>query len=174
MLPLPTDPDTLTACGITWDAYDIARFLRLCAEDSSGCLVWMGAKSRGRGNTAWYGSFTVKGKTVRAHKFYAVAVLGQRPQTGIHHLDHDCCNSLCVRHVECVPAMVNLKLRWIRVQVGIDEDIDRDELVRNRMQNWLCEVGASRFHPEDAERLAQRWQLPEHKFRPDPFDPRYW
>lgn len=130
--PLPIDdPDqsVLSACGISWDGYDIARFLRRCRVDGK-CLIWDGAKSRGRGNTAWYGSFWTQGKTVRAHKFYAVAVLGLRPAAnGSDHLDHHCSNSLCVSCVICVPSSVNLKLRWLRLQVGLD-DIDEYEKMR--------------------------------------------
>lgn len=122
------ESDTLTACGISWDHHDIARFLMLTRQDGKH-LVWAGAKSRGRGNTAWYGSFSTKGKAVRAHKFYAVAILGLRPRFGIDHLDHGCPDSLCVSCISVVPEWVNLALRWIRVQVGLDEDKIRDAIV---------------------------------------------
>lgn len=174
--------DILSACGVHWDASDIARFLSK-TEDDGSCLLWTGAKSRGRGNLAWYGSFkpTFTRYTIRAHKFYAIAVLGLRPRPGVHHLDHTCTNSLCVRHVECVPESVNLKLRWIRTQVGLEDDADREELVRQRMAAWLQEKGRSFFHPDDADRLWRKYintgkveGLPENKFFPDIFDPRYW
>lgn len=187
LLPPPLPPgkhagDLLTACGITWDAYDIARFLDTCTENSDGCLIWEGTRSRGRGNTAWYGSFkpTFHPYPIRAHKFYAVAVLGHRPKPDIHHLDHTCQNSLCVRHIDCVPAIVNLKLRWIRAQVGLDDTPDYEENVRSRMAIWLRERGRSSFLPEDAERLWKQYVTtgtyegkPENLFLPDPFDPRF-
>lgn len=163
--------DQLNACGITWDASDIARFLSYTVEcPYTGCLIWAGAKSRGRGNTAWYGSFHMHPHSVRAHKFYAVAVLGLRPNSALHHLDHTCTNSLCVRHVECVPISVNLKLRWIRIQVGLDPEPDYDTAVRSRMQQFLIERGPLYFG-SDAPFLWQRWGLPESSYCPDPFHP---
>lgn len=178
--PSPYTGDLLTACGFSWDGADIARFLSMTSTNYDGCLIWEGARSRGRGNLDWYGSFHTQGRTVRAHKFYAVAVLGLRPKTDIHHLDHTCCNSLCVRHVECVPSVVNLRLRWIRVQVGLEPDPDYEEAVRSRMAQWLESKGRNFFLPEDAERLWQKYLLtgqvegkPENHFIPDTFDPRF-
>lgn len=187
LLPPPPLPsrhagDQLTASGVTWDASDIARFLDYCEENSDGCLVWQGTRSRGRGNTAWYGSFkpTAHRYPMRAHKFYAVAVLGLRPKSEVHHLDHTCQNSLCVRHIDCVPAIVNLKLRWIRAQVGLDETPDYEENVRSRMAIWLEEKGRSFFHPEDADRLWKQYistgtfeGKPENLYLPDRYDPRF-
>lgn len=85
--------DVREACGIRWNWLDIRRFLDK-TEQSGNCLIWKGAKSRGQGNTQWYGSFTTQGKTVRAHKFYSVAVIGLRPGEG-EELDHECDVSLC-------------------------------------------------------------------------------
>src|SRR4051812_24769381 len=87
-VPLPV----YEACGIKWDDNDRLRFLSKCSWESrtvleegriviKRCLIWQGAKSRGgahkaagrkAGNKQWYGSFSVKGKTVRAHKFAAI------------------------------------------------------------------------------------------------------
>lgn len=86
--------DVREACGIRWNWADIRRFLDK-TERRGKCLLWKGAKSRGQGNVQWYGSFHTQGKTVRAHKFYGVAVLGLRPQPG-EELDHECNDSLCV------------------------------------------------------------------------------
>lgn len=101
-------------CGIRWDDHDIDRFLSKCVwrknSDSpvEWCLEYTGAKSRGKGNIQWYGSFWTKGKTVRAHKFFAVAVLGLRPSPrGIDELDHLCFNTRCVCCIECVPREIN-------------------------------------------------------------------
>lgn len=86
--------DIREACGIRWNWADIRRFLEKTKRVGNH-LMWLGAKSRGKGNHQWYGSFTTRGKTVRAHKFYAVAVLGLRPQPG-EELDHECHETLCL------------------------------------------------------------------------------
>lgn len=163
----PPDEDLISACGITWNHYDIARFLLYCRVDpSTNCLIWIGGKSRGRGKTDWYGSFWIsskpgiKGRTIRAHVFYAVAVLGHRPRAKIHQLDHTCNNSLCVRHIACVPESVNRALQWIRVQVGIESPPDYYAAVVSKLEEW---VGSNRSH------ILDEWE-----FIPDVFDPRYW
>lgn len=108
------------ACGIRWDALDVVRFLSKCSWETQNiggkirrCLIWRGAKSRGgkrkgrtKGNKQWYGSFWVKDKTVRAHKFAAVALHGLRPGPD-DEIDHNCYNTLCVFCLECVPKAVN-------------------------------------------------------------------
>jgi hypothetical protein len=117
------EPVLHEACGIRWDANDVLRFLSKCGWESferpdgmiGRHLVWRGAKSRGgpnrkagrkAGNKKWYGSFSVKGKTVRAHKFAAVAILGLRPGPG-DELDHNCYHTLCVSCLEQVTREVN-------------------------------------------------------------------
>lgn len=107
-------PKRYTACGITWDIEDIVRFLGKCKWerhiDGDGklhiCLIFTGARSRGKGNKQWYGSFWTKGKTVRAHKFFAVAIMGLRPGPG-DELDHNCYNTRCVSCLECVTREIN-------------------------------------------------------------------
>lgn len=163
----------MEACGISWDAADIARFLSMCetveGPDSYGVirthLIWAGAKSRGRGNSAWYGSFKTQGKSVRAHKFYGVAVLGLRPRPGIHHLDHFCPDSLCVSCLNLETEWVNLKLRWIRVQVGLDEDRVRDNLVEclaQQEEEWFDDYDWRDF---------EHWITPANSWRFAPLHP---
>lgn len=79
-----TGQTTFTACGMSWTMDAVLRFLhKFCTwhqnEWGMWCLLFNGAKSRGKGNKAWYGSFWTCGKSVRAHKFFAVAILGLRP-----------------------------------------------------------------------------------------------
>lgn len=90
---------------IHYDEADIARFAEkielVFGPLSDYCWLWKGARSRGQGNLAWYGSFHVKGKVVRAHKFSFVALGKGIWKAGLH-LDHLCENSLCVnpKHLE--------------------------------------------------------------------------
>lgn len=166
---VPYCGDRLEACGIAWDAYDLTRFLSFCDEyvsphDGHTHLLWRGGRSRGRGNTAWYGTFTAQGKSVRAHKFYGVAFLGLRPKSGIHHLDHFCPDSLCVSCIRKEVEAINLKLRWIRVQVGLDEDKVRDAVTQYlavQEPDWFDD-----YHPQDFAHWItdhNRWRFaPDH------------
>lgn len=99
------------ACGISWDWLDIRRFLSMTGPSSKlgrahPCQQWRGAKSRGKGNLQWYGSFYTKGKTVRAHKFAGVAILGLRPGPG-DELDHECHDTLCISCLEVLTQAQN-------------------------------------------------------------------
>lgn len=107
--------DHFNTCGMAWGLEDIERFLSKCTweydvKKELWHIIYHGAKSRGKGNKAWYGSFWTKGKTVRAHKFFAVAILGQRPRPNREdELDHLCYNTRCVSCISCVPGEVNQK-----------------------------------------------------------------
>lgn len=105
-----------------WVATDdpLARFLAKCRFDAlTGCVEWIGGKTRGRGKTQWYGSFWYQGKRWLAHRWAAKFIHGME----IEHLevDHYCTNTLCVHHLEPLPPAVNTALYWIRVQVGLEE-----------------------------------------------------
>ena len=102
----------------------LARFAAKCAFDPvTGCVIWIGAQTQGRGKTAVYGAFSAEGKTHRAHVWAAKNIHGQEVPAG-YQVDH-CCeplpNTLCVQHVQSVPASINRELQWIRVQVGLEE-----------------------------------------------------
>lgn len=97
---------------------DVARFRRYVdvlpgrlilpsGRESSACHLWTGARSRGKGNRKWYGSFRLGRTTVRAHRFSCEVASKECPPG--YHRDHECCNSLCVNedHIEVVPREVN-------------------------------------------------------------------
>ena len=96
----------------SFTAEDLERFaskIELChGKLSDECWNWTGAKSRGQGNLQWYGSFSIGGKVVRAHKFSFIAIGKGLWVPGLH-LDHLCENSLCVnpRHLEAVTREIN-------------------------------------------------------------------
>lgn len=87
---------------------DVRRFLGYVEVLPSGGWYWNGARSRGKGNRKWYGSFRLGKRTVRAHRF-ASEVLGRTPCPEGHDRDHKCEFSLCVNpsHIEVVPKLVN-------------------------------------------------------------------
>lgn len=75
------------------------------------CHLWQGARSRGQGNKAWYGSFRVGRYVVRTHIFVCVVAGTMIPG---HHVDHLCRNTLCVNrdHLEVVTPTENALRRW--------------------------------------------------------------
>lgn len=81
--------------GVDYDQADINRFMFYVDKLPCGCWFWTGARSRGKGNKKWYGSFRVKGKTVRAHRFAHDAIGGKVLKPG-QHRGHSCDFSLCV------------------------------------------------------------------------------
>lgn len=98
---------------------DIRRFMSFVEKLPSGCWFWAGARSRGKGNRKWYGSFHLKidgkDRTVRAHRF-SCEVLAKRPCPPEHHRDHTCEFSLCVNfdHIEIVHKTVNQERKMAR------------------------------------------------------------
>lgn len=98
-----------------WDQSDVDRFMSRVDRLPSGCWFWTGARSRGRGNRKWYGSFHVKGKVVRAHRFAHDAIGGKVCPPG-HHRDHSCVFSLCVNpdHIDAVSREENERRKKAR------------------------------------------------------------
>lgn len=100
-------------------AADIERFMRYVDKLPNGCWYWMGARSRGRGNRKWYGSFRLGKRTVRAHRFASEVLGGVRCPPG-YHRDHVCCFSMCVnpRHIEVVTREENQRRKVKSALVG--------------------------------------------------------
>lgn len=100
--------------GVTQE--DIERFYTFVEVLPCGCHFWAGARSRGKGNRKWYGSFKVKGKSVRAHRFADEVLAGRGPLPKGMHRDHTCEFSLCVNeeHLERVSHGENEKRKQAR------------------------------------------------------------
>ena len=92
---------------------DVKRFMGYVEKLPNGCWFWNGARSRGKGNKKWYGTFAVGGKSVRAHRF-SCDVFKREELPAEHHRDHTCKFSLCVNpdHLEIVHRTVNQDRRW--------------------------------------------------------------
>jgi transglutaminase-like putative cysteine protease len=82
------------------------RFRQMCRFDPvTGCVVWIGGTTSGRGNSTVYGSFWYEGRRWYAHRWAAVFI--HRLDVGELTVGH-CCphtpdghpNSLCVEHVQ--------------------------------------------------------------------------
>ena len=110
----------------------LERFLSFCQFDpGTGCVIWTGGQTSGRGHSAPYGSFWFEGRRWFAHRWAAKFIHGLVIED--NQVDH-CCpadrlgawpllppNTLCVEHVQAIPAVLNRELQWIRAQVGLDE-----------------------------------------------------
>lgn len=95
-------PGNNFACKANREKTPLQRFAEKCVFDySTGCVLWTGATSAGRGNTTRYGSFWAEGRRVFAHRWAAVHIHGI--DLGTDEAGH-CCphgpNSLCVQHIE--------------------------------------------------------------------------
>lgn len=80
----------------------LQRFASKCEFDAAtGCVIWRGGTTQGRGNTAVYGSFWYEGRRWFAHRWAAVHI-HNLPVDGLQ-VGHTCpnCppNTLCVEHV---------------------------------------------------------------------------
>lgn len=112
---------------------DIERFNRFVEVLPNGCHFWSGARSRGKGNKKWYGSFRLNGTTIRAHRFACEALaIPPRPCPPEHHRDHTCLFSLCVNpeHIEVVHKDENQR-RKIERRKGI---ITANEALRREVK----------------------------------------
>lgn len=104
---------------------DIRRFMSFVDVLPCGCWFWTGARSRGKGNKKWYGSFRYNGRVIRAHRFSCDVIGGKTVPPGWHR-DHTCVFSLCVNpeHLEPVPRRVNQERKMSLLRRG-----SRPELV---------------------------------------------
>lgn len=123
----------------------LARFAAKCRFDATtGCVIWTGGTSAGRGNTARYGVFWHDGKRVFAHRWAAVHIHGL-PVAGVqvgHCCPHCAPNTLCVQHLEPQTQLENLaelngRLAARRVEQSNDE-----------RQHWLFVALGIREQPE--------------------------
>lgn len=94
---------------------DIKRFMSYVDKLPNGCWYWTGARSKGKGNRKWYGSFRVGKSSVRAHRFSSEVLNGDDCPPG-HDRDHECCFSMCVNpaHIKVVTKARNQELKMER------------------------------------------------------------
>lgn len=114
----------------------LERFLHYCRFDSTtGCVLWTGGTTSGRGHNAPYGAFKYEGRRWYAHRWSAKFIHGL--EIDDRQVDH-CCppnragwdplppNTLCVQHVQALVGSENRSLQderrlWILTQKGLLE-----------------------------------------------------
>lgn len=107
----------------------LERFKSFCRfEPETGCVVWIGGTTAGRGHSVRYPSFWFQGRRVFGHR-WAAEYIHEIDITGMH-VDH-CCphipipNTLCVQHLQAKTLLQNVDLQhqrrrnFIHLQVGL-------------------------------------------------------
>ena len=126
--------------GSRWRSVKSAleRFREKCEFDpTTGCVLWTGAKTAGRGNTAQYGKFRNEhGESEYAHRFAARAIHGlDISGLTVGHCCKPIPNTLCVQHLEPQSLAANVaegntrravqgpdeRQHWLFVSLGIHE-----------------------------------------------------
>lgn len=107
------------------------RFLSFCRfEPETGCVLWTGAQSMGRGHHVPYGTFWFEGRRWFAHRWSAKFVHGIEIDN--MQVDH-CCdtiplpNTLCVQHVQALTPAQNRELQHRRKHVHLEVGLLRYE-----------------------------------------------
>ena len=104
----------------------LVRFAKYCRFDAAtGCVVWVGGTTQGRGHSSPYGSFWYAGRRWFAHRWAAKFIHGLDIED--MQVDH-CCphhpNTLCVEHVQAITPAANRELQtrryWVFVTKGLE------------------------------------------------------
>lgn len=137
---IPPPPPNRSATGrFVSDRPAIERFKEKCRFDpTTGCVLWTGGTTAGRGNSAVYGSFWFEGRRWFAHRWAAIYVHGiECDGVTVGH----CCphtggkpNTLCVEHLRAETLAENVAERntrvaqtnaerryWLFVRLGLEE-----------------------------------------------------
>jgi hypothetical protein len=96
----------------------LVRFRKFCRfEPETGCVVWIGGTTAGRGHHVRYGSFWFDGRRWFAHRWAGKFIHGLDIDQlqGDHfcpHIPHP--NTLCVEHVQPKTLLENRELQAVR------------------------------------------------------------
>lgn len=102
----------------------LTRFLSFLEFDATtGCVMWRGGTTHGRGHSAPYGSFWDQGRRWFAHRWAAKYIHGLNIEG--YQVDH-CCpntggrpNTLCVEHLQAVTFYEHVELEQRRNNIYI-------------------------------------------------------
>lgn len=116
----------------------LERFAEKCAFDPvTGCVMWVGGVSSGRGTCATYGVFWDENRRHFAHRWAAVKIHGL--SVGKDPVGH-CCpagpNTLCVEHVKATTVAENNAEQWDRLGRP-EQRIPKAEQTTTERQYWL-------------------------------------
>ncbi len=107
------------------------RFLSFCRfQPETGCVLWDGGTTCGRGHHIPYPSFWFDGKRWLGHRWAAKFIHGLDIEN--YHVDHYCPeliipNTLCVAHLQTKTLLENVKLQhqrrkhFIHLEVGLTQ-----------------------------------------------------
>lgn len=154
----------------------LQRFAEKCDFDpTTGCVVWTGGTTAGRGNSAVYGSFWDGGRRWYAHRWSAANIHGL--DIAGRQVGH-CCphtggkpNTLCVEHVQAQTQLENLEEQIARgagaagasVAAAVAQSNDERQHwlfvslgIAQAPPVWTPDVGAPAFHRPPAWFLELR------------------
>jgi hypothetical protein len=136
----------------------LQRFAEKCVFDySTGCVLWTGATTAGRGNSTRYGSFWDDGRRVFAHRWAAVHIHGI--ELGTNEAGH-CCpgapNSLCVQHLEGQTKADNIAERNTRVAKA-------NQPAMTRQFYLFKQLGIGEPEPDEPVLLIPTLEIPFHE-----------
>lgn len=130
-------------------AKSIERFKKFCRFDpGTGCVIWTGSTSMGRGKSAPYPHFWFNGEKWWGHRFAAKYIHG----LDIEGLDVDhCCSdrtaavshpdTLCVEHLQALEPHRNRELQtrrmFIHLEVGLE---DYEEIYRGYPEEPFTQI----------------------------------
>lgn len=142
-------------------ANDIARFMAKVDKLPNGCWYWMGARSRGKGNSKYYGTFHVSGhrggQSVRAHRFSSEVFNEDKCPPG-HHRDHTCNFSMCVNpaHIEIVTHAENQRRKMAARKI-CDHQWQPFRLIGQPVEVDLCGSCGATQDARPALSCAHEW-----------------
>lgn len=142
----------------------LERFAEKCRFDpTTGCVLWIGGTTAGRGNSAVYGSFWFEGRRWFAHRWAAIHIHGLN--LGEFQAGH-CCpncppNTLCVEHVTGQTQLENLDELNTRLKAKASQS-------NAERQHWLfVSLGITQLpEPEEPDPEAIPFYEPPEWFKP--------
>lgn len=112
----------------------LERFLGFCVfEPSTGCVLWVGGNTKGRGHHVEYGAFWFEGRRWLAHRWAAKFIHGiDIDGFDVDHCCPDFCpallrpNTLCVQHLQPltprdnrIKQTIDTRRNFVHLQVGL-------------------------------------------------------